>query len=578
MNSRDYWAKREAEALKHYIKDEKEYDKQIQQIYQNMLDACQKEIDSFYAKYASTEGISLAEAKKRVSKLDIAAYERKAKKYVKEKNFSKQANEEMRLYNATMKINRLEMLKANIGLETIAGHDELEKFMAGILKGRTEDELKRQAGILGKTVKNNASKAHAIVNGSFHNGTFSDRIWQYQDLMRDDLGRLLQTALIQGKNPRAVAKDLKKYWYGNDPKTGGGAAYCMERLMRTELARVQTEAQKQSFLANGFEKYQFICNHHNSKSGTCDICKALDGKTFKVADMMPGENASPIHPHCRCSTAAWEDSKEYDAWLDHLANGGTTEEWNTAKKKPNTKKTVSTVGDVKDFNSLDNYLKSSYDISVDESVKKLDFAAVREALVGCESMFGKFRGLAGSIKTIKTASGGIMSCSGETINFNPAFFSKIEKLEKICTEQSGKRFWVKNSDIASIGAHECAHGVEWMLLQKCPDYEYDWQRIDVWNKCGEAKKIVSQACKNVKKTEYGKGKRNADLIGSISRYANENASETMAEAFADLHCNGENANPLSSEISKLTYELLDSYEGGKHHENRSNLGQMDAMR
>ena len=48
MNSKDYWSKREEEALKHYIKDEKEYDKQIQQIYSNMLDNVQKEIDSFY--------------------------------------------------------------------------------------------------------------------------------------------------------------------------------------------------------------------------------------------------------------------------------------------------------------------------------------------------------------------------------------------------------------------------------------------------------------------------------------------------------------------------------------------------
>ena len=71
----------------------------------------------FNAKYATKEGISLAEAKRRVSKLDIEEYGRKAAKYVKEKDFSDQANEEMRLYNATMKINRLELLKANIGLE-----------------------------------------------------------------------------------------------------------------------------------------------------------------------------------------------------------------------------------------------------------------------------------------------------------------------------------------------------------------------------------------------------------------------------------------------------------------------------
>lgn len=333
MDSKTYWAQREAEALKHYVTDEREYQKQLHQIYQNMLDNCQKEIDSFYGKYAAAEGITIAEAKKRVAQHDVKAFERKAAKYVKEKDFSPKANEELRLYNATMKINRLEMLKANLGLEMIAGHDEIEKFMGGILKGRTEDELKRQAGILGKTVRNNAQKANAIVNGSFHNATFSDRIWQYQDLMKADLSKLLQSGLIQGKGARALAKDLRKYWYGNDPLTGGGAQYCMERLMRTELARVQTEAQKQSFERNGFDMYEFIVN-----GGCCPICQEKNGKHFKVAKMMPGENAPPMHPNCRCSTAAWEDSDEYEAWLDYLDNGGTTEEWNKSALKAYKKK------------------------------------------------------------------------------------------------------------------------------------------------------------------------------------------------------------------------------------------------
>lgn len=334
MNSKEYWAKREAEQLKHNITDEREYQKRLDQIYKDMLDGVQREIDSFYGRYASKEGITIAEAKKRVSKLDIAAYERKAKRYVREKDFSAKANEEMRLYNLTMKVNRLEMLKANIGLELISGHNELEKFMEKILRGRTKDELKRQAGILGKTVRNNAKTAHAIVNGSFHNATFSDRIWQYQALMKADLSKMLQTALIQGKNPRAVAKDLKKYWYGNDPKTGGGARYCMERLMTTELARVQTGAQEQSFVKNGFGKYQFIVN-----SGCCPICEEVANRKTKygigiylVEDMMPGKNAPPMHPWCRCSTAAYDDDDEYEAWLDFLDKGGTTEEWNKRKK------------------------------------------------------------------------------------------------------------------------------------------------------------------------------------------------------------------------------------------------------
>jgi len=46
-----------------------------------MMDEINKEINGFYSRYAAKEGITMAEAKKRVNKLDIAAYERKAKKY-----------------------------------------------------------------------------------------------------------------------------------------------------------------------------------------------------------------------------------------------------------------------------------------------------------------------------------------------------------------------------------------------------------------------------------------------------------------------------------------------------------------
>lgn len=319
MKSSEYWKKREAEALKNYQKDEAAYYQEIQEIYADMMERIQKEIDSFYIKYAVKEDISMAEAKKRVSQLDIKAYARKAKKYVRNRDFSDEANEEMRLYNATMKINRLEMLKANIGLELVSGYDELQKYFEQTLTDRTLEEFKRQAGILGKTITDNTEMAHSIANASFHNAKFSDRIWMHQDVLKNQLSSLLQTGLIQGRNPRQLAVELRKYFnvsIGNS-----------ERLMRTELARVQTAAQKRSFDKNGFEEYEFIAN------GTaCEKCAGLDGQHFKVARMMPGTNAPPMHPNCRCSTAAYQDSTEYEAWLDFLDKGGSTEEWQNIKR------------------------------------------------------------------------------------------------------------------------------------------------------------------------------------------------------------------------------------------------------
>ena len=104
-----YWRKREEEAKKRYLEEEsREYQKKLQEIYDRMQREIQREIEAFYGRYANKEGITIGEAKRRASQLDIEAYAKKAKQYVAQKNFSQKANEEMRLYNLTMKANRLD--------------------------------------------------------------------------------------------------------------------------------------------------------------------------------------------------------------------------------------------------------------------------------------------------------------------------------------------------------------------------------------------------------------------------------------------------------------------------------------
>lgn len=317
MASQEYWKNRETEAKKHNIQEEAEYNRQIKEIYANMMDEINKEINGFYTKYAAKEGITMAEAKKRVSKLDIATYERKAKKYVETKDLSDRANEEMRIYNLTMKVNRLELLKANIGLEMVSGFDEMQKYFDKKLTDRTLKEFQRQAGILGKSVLKNEKYAHAIVNASFKNATYSDRIWMYQGMLKAELEGLLASGLIRGQNPKKLAKHLEKRF--------GVSAYNAERLMVTELARVQTEAQKQSFIRNGFDEYVYVAC---TKGDVCPICKGLDDKHFKVDDMMPGENAPPMHPNCHCSTAAYMDNEAYEEWINSYQEHGLNfEDW-----------------------------------------------------------------------------------------------------------------------------------------------------------------------------------------------------------------------------------------------------------
>lgn len=362
MGSYDYWRNRENEQHKHNITEEKKYNQELNKIYKDMMDECKRSINNFYAKYASENGITMAEAKKRASKLDIEEYARKAAKYVKTKDFTKEANDAMKIYNLTMKVNRLELLKADLGLELAKGHSKIYQLFYKALKKRSIDEFKRQSGILGKTVQNNTKLANSIVNASFHNATFSDRIWMHQDLLKNDLNKLLQIGLIQGKNPKTLATELRKRFNVKQSDA--------ERLMQTELARVQVEAQKKSYIENGLEEYEYIACEG---SDVCDVCKALDGKHFKIKDMMPGLNAPPMHPRCHCSTAPSVDRKDYDEWLNYLEKGGTTAEWKslTTENKHAIKSYVSSISYL-----INDALRNNYPLTNEqkEIVKNLDDA------------------------------------------------------------------------------------------------------------------------------------------------------------------------------------------------------------
>lgn len=362
MGSYDYWRNRENEQHKHNITEEKKYNQELNKIYKDMMDECKRSINNFYAKYASENGITMAEAKKSASKLDIEEYARKAAKYVKTKDFTKEANDAMKIYNLTMKVNRLELLKADLGLELAKGHSKIYQLFYKALKKRSIDEFKRQSGILGKTVQNNTKLANSIVNASFHNATFSDRIWMHQDLLKSDLNKLLQIGLIQGKNPKTLATELRKRFNVKQSDA--------ERLMQTELARVQTDAQKKSYIENGFDEYEYIAC---GSSDVCDTCKLMDGKVFKVKDMMPGLNAPPMHPRCHCSTAPHIDRAEYESWLDFLEKGGTTAEWKslTTENKHAIKSYVSSISYL-----INDALRNNYPLTNEqrEIVKNLDDA------------------------------------------------------------------------------------------------------------------------------------------------------------------------------------------------------------
>ena len=310
-SSLEYWKRREKEAKANTLKDEAEYNARLQEIYKYTAANIERTVNDWYARYAKKNNITMAEARARVSKLDMERYERLAARYVRDREFSAQANEEMEIYNLTMRINRLELLRAEINLELMAGYDDIQKEMERDLIETAMKEDRRLAGILGNSVIGNERYAKQLINASFHNATFSERLWgSNMPALRVHLEAELRNGLVQGIHPRELARRFRQHYKGS--------VYDTERLMVTEMRRLQTAVQKDSFERNGFTEYRFITT---GDERVCDECEKLNGQHFKVSEMQPGENAPPMHPSCRCSTAAYMDSDKYHRWIDALERG-----------------------------------------------------------------------------------------------------------------------------------------------------------------------------------------------------------------------------------------------------------------
>lgn len=309
MQNADYWREREAAQREAYMRSEDEELAEINRIYNEMYRWAEREINAFYGKYATAEGIDITEAKRRVTQLDIEAYQELAKQYVADGDFSDQANEAMRLYNATMKINRLELLKAQIGVKLVDSFNEIDKHYEKIAQDRAVQEFRRLAGILGNTLDETktAKRAKQIVNADFYNATFSERIWEEQDNLKNALASELNKGLIAGVGSREMAQRLKEYAFV--PSTRDA-----HRLARTELRRIQTEVAREEYKQAGIEQYEYAAVNRNA----CPICRDLDGNVYNVSEMQPGLNAPPIHPNCHCTTIPHIDEAEYEQWLNSL--------------------------------------------------------------------------------------------------------------------------------------------------------------------------------------------------------------------------------------------------------------------
>nr|DAK63669.1 MAG TPA: minor capsid protein [Caudoviricetes sp.] len=291
-----YWEERAKEIIKEETLSDKEISDEIERIVNKMIDDIEKEIAKFYARYATSEGISMSEARKKVDAFDVVKFANQAKQYVDTRDFSDVANKELRAYNTKMYVSREKLLKAQIGLLVTYTYAKLESQMHNYMESAYYRALKQQAGILGDTLQVATTDVKAIVLAPFQNSNWSRRLWRDMRKTRIQVQRAVTHVIIRGRHPYEFVKELRK--------ESGNSTYEIRRLLITETARVQTIATKQHMLENQGPdaEYKYVAKLDGKTTKTC---RGLNGKVFKVKDMKPGVNAPPMHPFCRSSVVPY---------------------------------------------------------------------------------------------------------------------------------------------------------------------------------------------------------------------------------------------------------------------------------
>ncbi|MDM8222961.1 minor capsid protein [Ligilactobacillus salivarius] len=317
-----YWLNREKQQQAYIDKNlasDEQYNKIIQAQYDSLLADINKRIDSELSKLANENGISIADMRAKVSQTDIKQFEAEAKRVVaqadkmrkqgkspKLADWSQEVNDRLKLYNATMRINRLEYLKAGIGLDMITAGLQVDSELRDKLFKDATEEQKRQAGILGENNAHIDTLAIGnIILAKTKSNDFSQRIWTNMDVLQAKLSQTIMAGITTGQSYDEMARRLKT----QVSKDIQNVTYVTQRIARTEATRVQTEITMNSLKRNGYD----FCKWYKEPSA-CHDCALIGNQDngwgkgiYKVKDVP----TIPVHPNCRCAVGAyWVDEED----------------------------------------------------------------------------------------------------------------------------------------------------------------------------------------------------------------------------------------------------------------------------
>ena len=305
MKSKEYWEGRFIDLQRSQLKRADSFAHELEDLHQRMQKEIDDDITVWHKKVATANGISMADAKKLMSRKDrkefqwtLEEYEQHAKadllSGVTSANVMNASANWHLSYLDGMKLqleHHVDKLYKNIDSKTRNHFKESlnENYL------NTAFELQKGIGIGEKMeVPYDERKLENILRTPWASDgkNFSQRIWKDRTQLVNNLQKNLSESVIRGDSDTDMIQALSK-----DEKR---AEFNTRRLVETESAYFDSLSEQECCEDFGVEKYRFLAVLDMK---TSDICQELDNKVFLEKDRQVGVNAPPMHPFCRSTTA-----------------------------------------------------------------------------------------------------------------------------------------------------------------------------------------------------------------------------------------------------------------------------------
>lgn len=287
--NRQYWKNRQEEIHNAIWRSQEEIEEELTEIYAQGKRRLEREMESFYGRFAGERGLTIQEARKRISKVDLSDFDDVIT--ARTRNPSRLTQKQIEAYDlmrARFTVTRLDMLINELELELVDLYGQQQITMEEFLARSTLESYRETSELVGNFTRLPHEEIQFIVNYPWSGDEFSDLLWHNKDLLVTSLRRNITSGLIAGDSVQQMARRLRRDM--------DSSRYASERIIRTETGHVMNQGTLKSYQDNDLEQYEFIAE---IDTRTSDVCRRADGKVHNLDDAVIGENFPPMHPNCR---------------------------------------------------------------------------------------------------------------------------------------------------------------------------------------------------------------------------------------------------------------------------------------